>query len=627
MTPTETILVVEDSAEVRDFIVDSLLRPQGYTVLTAADGVVGLHSAQEFKPDLIIADQNMPGLTGLALAERARNTFGLPPVILITAEGSEAFAQQALRARVADYFTKPFDSDELLTAVRRALEWARAQSAQAQLAQHVQDMETLVAVGHSVTAVLNLDKVLEKLVNVAVTLTGAEESVLLLLDERTNELVMRAAKNFDDQFARTFRLPSTDALAGQVIQTGQPLYLDNAVTQKIHSQYLVSSLAYVPITLAERVMGVLGVDNRRPGPPFTASHHRVLQALADYAAVAIENARLYARSEAQRIELETFLRETEDGVIVIGPDNRLLLINPAASEAFGVNQRNVAGLTMESVIFNGQVRGLFNGPGRGGEIQLEDGRVFNAHVTSIASVGRALMMQDITHLKKLDRIKSEFVTAVSHDLRSPLTAILGYVDLIQRGGPVNEQQGEFIARVRQSVHAINALITDLLDLGRIEAGFDTQKEPTSLAAIARYAVDAFQPQADAKQQTFIVSLPEGLPRVFANTLRLRQMVANLLDNAVKYTPPGGKVRVSVMADGDQLILMVSDGGIGIAPADQPYIFDKFYRASNVRVGYAGTGLGLSIVKSIVEAHGGRIWLDSKLNQGTTFTVVLPKHKD
>lgn len=623
----ETILVVEDSAEVRDFIADSLLRPNGYTVLTATDGAAGLYSAQDFKPDLIIADQNMPGLTGLALAERARDTAGLPPIILITAEGSEALAQQALRAGITDYLTKPFDSDELLAAVRRALAWARTRQAQAHLTQQLQDMQTLIAIGHSVTAVLDLDQVLSKLVNAAVTLTGAEESTLLLLDERTNELVIRAAKNFDDQYARTFRLPSTDALAGQVIQTGHSVFLDNTVPQNIKSQYPVRALINVPITVGERTIGVLGIDNRLADRPFTGLDQTVLQALADYAAVAIENARLYARSEAQRIELETFLRETEDGVVVVGPDNRLILINPAASDAFGVNQPNATGQLFESVIINAQARGLINGQGRGGEILLEDGRVFNAHVTPIASVGRALVMQDITHLKKLDRIKSEFVTAVSHDLRSPLTAILGYVDLIQRGGPVNEQQAEFIARVRQSVHAINSLITDLLDLGRIEAGFDTQKEPASLAAIAHYTVDAFQPQADAKQQSLVVSLPEGLPRVYANTLRLRQMVANLLDNAIKYTPPGGDVHVTVSADGDQLILMVRDGGIGIAPADQPYIFDKFYRASNVRVGYAGTGLGLSIVKSIVEAHNGRIWLDSKLNQGTTFTVVLPKHKE
>ncbi len=625
--PSETILVVEDSAELRDFLADSLLRPLGYTVLTAADGQAGLQAAQDFKPDLIIADQNMPGLTGLALAGRARDAFGLPPVILITAEGSQALAQQALRARITDYLIKPFDADELLTAVRRALDWARGQQSHTEFAQQLQDMQTLVAIGHSVTAVLDLDQVLSKLVSAAVALTDAEESALLLLDERTNELVMRAAKNFDDQFARTFRLPSEDSLAGQVIHTGQPIVLDNTIPQKIKSQYLVRSLVYVPIAVGERTIGVLGVDNRVARHPFTEQAQRVLQALADYAAVAIENARLYARSEAQRIELETFLRETEDGVIMVGLDNRLLLINPAASEAFGVSQPNVTGQLFDSVIFNAQARGLFNDQSRGGEIQLEDGRVFNAHVTPLVSVGRALVMQDITHLKKLDRIKSEFVTAVSHDLRSPLTAILGYVDLIQRGGPVNEQQAEFIARARQSVHAINALITDLLDLGRIEAGFDTQKEPTSLAAIARYAVEAFRPQADAKQQTLIISLPEGLPRVYANTLRLRQLVANLLDNAIKYTPPGGEVRVTVSADGDQLILMVSDGGIGIAPADQPYIFDKFYRASNVRVGYAGTGLGLSIVKSIVEAHSGRIWLDSKLNQGTTFTVVLPRHKD
>jgi two-component system NtrC family sensor kinase len=232
-------------------------------------------------------------------------------------------------------------------------------------------------------------------------------------------------------------------------------------------------------------------------------------------------------------------------------------------------------------------------------------------------------MQDITHLKQLDKIKSEFVSAVSHDLRSPLTAILGYVELIARVGPVTDQQKEFIQRVRLSVDAITTLITDLLDLGRIEAGFDTQKEATNFPLVVRYAVEGLMPKAEIKQQRLAVNLPENLPPVYGNSVRLRQMASNLIENAIKYTPESGTVTVVCVQDTDQIILTVTDTGIGIPISDQPYIFDKFYRSKSVPEDIAGTGLGLSIVKSIVENHSGRIWVDSKPGRGATFIVVIP----
>ena len=206
-------------------------------------------------------------------------------------------------------------------------------------------------------------------------------------------------------------------------------------------------------------------------------------------------------------------------------------------------------------------------------------------------------MQDITYLKELDRIKSDFVSTVSHDLRSPLTAILGYVELIDRVGAVNEQQKEFIHRVQISVQNITSLINDLLDLGRIEAGFDVRKEVVPFSAIISYAVDGLHGRATDKAQQLTVDVAEGLPQVLGNPVRLRQMINNLLGNAIKYTPPNGQVNVSARAEGGQIILQVKDNGPGIPPADQPYIFDKFYRASNAPLDTPGTGLGLAITVS------------------------------
>lgn len=636
--PTEKILVVDDSFEMREFVADSVLRLSGYETLKADNGQAGLELARQASPNLIIADMRMPKLTGLELAQIIQREKLNIPIILITAEGSEQLAREALRAGVADYFVKPFKTDDLLLSVRRVLDTAQARDESSRvpnetvainesLRLRLKELETLIGVGHNVTSVLDVDQVLSKAVEAAVSLTGAEEGSLLLLEEETNELTMRAAKNFDDNFVRTFRLRSDDSLAGQVIRTGEPVLLDENAPQKIKTSYLVHSLVYVPLKIHGRVIGVLGVDNRRAGRAFTQHHQRLLGAVGDYAAIAIENARAYRRTEKQRLQLETILHETEDGVIVVDTDKRLILINPTARAAFGVNGAPVVGRAIAEVVSHPDIRDLFNEDGRRREITLADGRIFNAHLTPINGIGQAVVMQDITHLKELDRIKSEFVTTVSHDLRSPLTAILGYVELLGRAGPVTPQQADFMRRIQVSVQSITALITDLLDLGRIEAGFDIQKEVTYPALVVRYAVDSVRQQAEAKGQNLVISVPESLPRLCATPARLRQMFGNLLENAIKYTPEGGTITVTGRAEQDFILLTISDTGLGIPPADQPYIFDKFFRAGNTRMDYVGTGLGLSIVKSIVEDHAGRIWVESKLNQGTTFTVMLPEYKE
>jgi two-component system NtrC family sensor kinase len=238
-------------------------------------------------------------------------------------------------------------------------------------------------------------------------------------------------------------------------------------------------------------------------------------------------------------------------------------------------------------------------------------------------VGYAIVMQDITHLKELDRIKSEFVTAVSHDLRSPLTAILGYVELIAKAGEVNALQNEFIQKVQSSVVKITTLIDDLLDLGRIEAGLDSEREQIYLADLVREVAIGFNSTVAEKGLAIELDVAKGGSAMLGDKVRLRQMIGNLLDNAIKYSSEGDTISLKTWVEGDQIIFSIQDTGPGIPPADQPYLFDKFFRASNVPEDLPGTGLGLSIVKSIVERHNGRIWADSRLGEGTTFSVVFP----
>src|SRR3990172_9450647 len=181
-----------------------------------------------------------------------------------------------------------------------------------ELQYRLKGLEALTQVGRTVTALLDHSDVLTAVVEAAVRLTGAEEGSLLLMDDDTGDLYMRASKNFDDEFARTFRLPVDDSLAGQVIESGEPVLLDERTPQKIKTAYLVHSLIYVPLRVRGRTIGVLGVDNRQAGATLTRQDVTVMLAMADYAAIAIENARLYTRSEEARSKLETVLGQTEN---------------------------------------------------------------------------------------------------------------------------------------------------------------------------------------------------------------------------------------------------------------------------------------------------------------------------
>jgi PAS domain S-box-containing protein len=327
-------------------------------------------------------------------------------------------------------------------------------------------------------------------------------------------------------------------------------------------------------------------------------------------------------------KFDTILEHIEDGVIILDDKHNVLLVNAAARRTFGVWQDDkVAGQRVTHVLPHPDLKALLHAEVEGSsthhEITFDDGRVLSSQFASIPGIGTAITLQDITYLKQIDRLKNEFVNTVSHDLRSPLTAILGYVDLIDRVGPVNDQQREFIRRIQFSVESITSLVNDLLELGRIEAGFDNQNELVPLDSILRYSLETMNSLILEKRLNLHLNIPVDIPPLHGNPIRLRQLLDNLIGNAIKYTPEGGNITVEMELESNQIIVHITDSGPGVPPADQPHIFEKFYRASNVPKGVGGSGLGLAIVKSIVDSHQGRIWVESLLGRGTTFTVVLP----
>jgi len=467
----ERILVIEDSLLYRDLLVNHVLLPNGYVPLTANDGKSGLHLALQERPDLIIMDMQMPGMTGLQVLEELHSRGSEIPAIMMTLHGSEELAVRAFRMGVKDYVAKPFDIEEMLAAIDRALTESRLRRERDAL------IQTLAAERRKLAAVL----------------TNTEEGVLLVEDDEPERIILA-----NRSVRRAFNL--TDDVVGR---------------------------------------------------PLTAV--------------------------------------ISDGVLL---------------DAFW--RAKASGETAHT------------------EISLSSERVLNVNVTPIPEVGRVAVMQDITYLKELDRMKSEFVSAVSHDLRSPLTAIKGFVDLLPVAGTLNEQQTYFLDKVRSGVETVTTMVANLLDLGRIEAEARMDVEECDMTAIIGKVVADHAAQADLKRQSLQVQIAPDLPTVSGNPLRLGQALANLLSNAIKYTPEGGRVLLSADTAEGQVMICVKDNGIGIPQEDLPHIFDKFYRVKRPETeDIIGTGLGLSIVKTIVEKHQGRVWVDSKVGEGSTFTIILP----
>ncbi len=638
MSKSDLILLAMEPSPTLDLL-ERALRAGNYDLAVARNALVLDKTLLESIPSLLVISEKLGEKNGLEIAQVILERFPTLPVILYASSHDPKVALAAMRAGISDYIFPPLKIDNIVSAIKHCQkranhtgDWVRREvrRSTASLEERVNEMDELVKLSRIITSSLDLDSVLTSIVTSAVQLTGSEEGHLLLLDEATNDLYMRAGRNFEENFARTFRLPVKDTLAGQVMETGQGISFCQDSPNKIKTSYLVYSLIYVPLRTNERTIGVLGVDNRRAKRPFSTHHEQLMNVLADFAAIAIQNAQVYEESQRERFKFETVITSIQDGVILLDGANRILLINPAANNVFGLGLTDLTNTPILEAItnedFGSLLTSIIENPLKYHEIAFEDGRVFNTQYTPIPSIGAVITLEDITHLKMLDRLKSDFIHTISHDLRSPLTAIMGYVELLDRVGPLNDQQKEFVRHVQNSAQNITALINDLLDLGRIEAGFDTRKDEVQLEIILRYTLDNLGRQIEDKHQLLQLSVAENLPLLRGNPIRLRQMMDNLLVNAIKYTPMNGNLRVNLRTEVDQIIFEVMDTGIGIPVADQLHIFEKFYRAENAPKNTPGTGLGLAIVKSIVENHAGRIWVESVEGKGTKFVVMLPTYQ-
>lgn len=311
----ELILVVDDGRENCEFVVDYILRPNGFRAAVAYDGKAGLDKALSEAPDLILLDLQMPRMDGIQVLEALRDAQSTIPIILMTFHGSEEIAIQVFRMGVRDYVIKPFTVDEMLDAIERSLAETRLRREKEALTERllksnrdmqrrIKELNALYGIGKSVTQLLDIEQVLTRIVDAAIYVTGAEQGALMLLKRK--ELWKRAVREEGDAAARPTNQKTGERLAHRAVQTGKPVMLSPAERGGLEGvKGLPKAVLYVPLKLGDEVLGVLGVDNLHKAQPFTEHDGMLLSALADQAAIAIENARLFQQvKEAKERETQ-----------------------------------------------------------------------------------------------------------------------------------------------------------------------------------------------------------------------------------------------------------------------------------------------------------------------------------
>lgn len=552
-------------------------------------------------------------------------------------------------------------------------------------------LATLHAIASQVNQTLDLDQILNNSLEMLARIVQAEHASILLAEEdNPSLLVTRAILGAKLTHDNVVRLAIGQGIAGWAAQHGQTVLVHDVAKDERwisipgSTRKREGSMISVPLFVQGEVIGVMTLSHSRTHF-FNEGHVRLLNACAGAIAIGINNANLFRmisaeaerryelldRQQKETSKIAAILQSLLDGVIVCDLYGSVLSVNQAASRILHRPLEELVLGNLHDII----QRYLGN---HAAELPLDDllrrplsvtseartfsttavinGRTINVSLSPVLKadenedeedddelIGALLVLRDITREVEADRMKNEFIGTMSHELRTPMTAIKGFTQLLAMGGlgQLNDTQREFVNTIYSNTERMINLINDVLEITKIESGsIDLEWRSLHLAEALSGVIAELQPQIAQRQHQLTISIPPGLPLIRADAMRLHQILYHLLLNAIKYTPPGGKITIaaretlnvdlpepvrSTLSDSRRyLLLSISDTGVGIRPEDLPRIFDRFFRTDNpLKVEAGGTGLGLSIVKPLVELLGGRIWVDSIVGEGSTFYIALP----
>ena len=529
---------------------------------------------------------------------------------------------------------------------------------------------------------LEIDVLLNRILQALANLTGVRHGSVMLIDSGTGLLVDRAVLSETQHPLGTRRFQVGEGIVGWIAQYRQPALVndvendDRWVELDAFGQVVgkhAGALVGVPLIAGDDVVGVLMLSHPQ-AHYFNQSHLRLLKAIAGEIAIAIYNAQLYEYLGERTNKLYSMLRHQEevssqnnailqslaDAVIVVNTQRNVILANNAAEQILDTALDQLLTQTFDELIENLNIKLPgdpltqvlnYNGSERPEPLSLTlnyNTRALRVSMVPVITergelLGACLIGRDITREVESDRLKTEFIGTVSHELRTPMTSIKGYTQLLAMGslGDVNETQKEFLTTITDNAERMIAIINDLLDITKIETG-SVELNPTKLrlTEVLSEVISTVREDLTKREHDFSLNLAPQLPPLWVDPDRIDQVLENMLSNAIKYTPPKGRITVhaneAAFADLPEehirglnrsrrfVRITVQDTGVGIDPAEHDKVFERFYRTENqLKIEAGGTGLGLSLVRPLIQLMGGRIWVDSKVGEGSTFTILVP----
>lgn len=554
-----------------------------------------------------------------------------------------------------------FDSNEALLArveeLQKELEESKQYIATLEKAKREleQKIRSLSEPSGEPIPITEIEETLKRFVRKTAEILYAEKCVFMLFDKESGELVAtKPAYGLTDEEIKAFRVRATQGVSGEVFRTGKPIIIHDALNDERTYKDNVALLhvrngVCVPLISEKRdeegrvvestTIGVLHVFNQRYGNIFTEEDVRLLQRYAKNATAVILNAQIYREFVAEKEDLEHIIESVYAGLLMVNKDGRITQMNASARSMFGAQGKDVLGKMYYEVIGEPKVKDILvqcltENTEVASEISLridESERIYQVQTALVKGeeqqpIGVVAIFNDITEIRNVERMKTAFVSTVSHELRTPLTSIKGFISTLlmdEEGYYDRDTQREFYTIIDTECDRLTRLISDLLNVSRIEAGraLELNLKPVNLPNLIEKVVTV--QKSYTNKHTFKIEL-DDLPEITADEDKVDQILTNLTNNAIKYSPKGGQITITGTSKDGMVTISVADQGMGIPKDHLPKVFERFHRVDNRdtrEVG--GTGIGLYLVKHLVEAHGGKIWVESELGKGSTFTFTLP----
>ncbi len=623
-----TILIADDQPD-NLMLLSRYLESEGYGYITARDGLETLAKVRGELPDLVLLDVNMPHKDGFAVLKEIRAdpiTKHIPVIILTAARLDQTEIQSGLNMGADDYITKPFDRRELFARIRTKL---RVKEAEDVIRRRNRELNLLPEIGKELSARLDLDELADLVLRRTVETLGAMVGHIILLNAKS-PLHKKYRVSTSDTPDADMQLPPLNNLLEEIRETRESVLIEDTRADprwQSSTDDPPHSVVIVPMFGRQALIGLLALIHEQPGY-FKVEHQLLLQAIASQAAIAVENAGLYTDMAQQQQKLAAILQSAADAIMMFDADGCLSMLNPAAEKLF-TDYGTILGLPLArkhgyDTLIEYLEETHTSGKPNSREIIWPDQRVFKGQFTPIADGGCVVVLHDVTHFKKLEKVKDEFIATASHDLRNPLTSIRGYSQLIQHTGSLTDSQAEFVGRIQHSVAHMTELVENMLNLAKMDLGAEPAREILDMTHLLWQMADEFQPQAETKRQMLAIEKTATSSNVRGDSLRLRQALRNLIGNAIKYTPDGGAVTLASEHDAGMVRIHIRDTGYGMPASELQHVFDRFYRVrNNGHDEIEGNGLGLAIVKSTIQQHGGEISVESEVGKGSCFTFTLP----